>query len=480
MKPDAISDLLWQRVSSYIAQAVGLHFPPERHAELQRNLTAAALQFGFADITRCIEWMLAEPPSDPIVIALLSQLTIGDTYFWRDRNLFNSLQLQILPELIQRNNRKLRIWSAACASGEEPYSLAILLQQVLPDWRRWDLTILATDLNQTSLDKAAEGVYGEWSFRDAPPDFKESFFTRTEHGRFAIKEDIRQLVRFEQFNLAQSSWPAHLTGTNAMDIILCRNALMYFSPERAAGVIENLANSLKPEGWLAVSPSECSHTRFPRFDTVQVEGSILYRKPKVRDERIEIADDPPGDTRYLKRLQALVEHAAVNGTVQLKAIQPAAVQPHQHLIATTEHSHVNAPEERQARALANQGRLQEALIATVKWLATTRLDPTAHYLHAMVHQELGNHDATRKALQRVLYLQPEFILAHFALGNLALAQKRHKDATKHFSNTLQLLRKAPPDEPLPESDGTTAAALIEIVAALLAMQQQREPADVVE
>jgi len=263
---------------------------------------------------------------------------------------------------------------------------------------------------------------------------------------------------------------------------------MYFTPERAAGVIENLANSLAHDGWFAVSPSECSHTRFPQFTTVHTQGSILYRKPGVGGERTERTAEQPGDTKYLKRLQALVDNASASVTGVTQIAQTASAPPtaapsaplHVPLVAATVLNHLHTPAERHARALANQGRLEEALLATLKWLENSRMDPTAHYLHAMVHQELGHPEKARKALQRVLYLQPDFVLAHFGLGNIALTQNRHTDSIRHLTHTLELLQKAPPNESVPESGGTTAAALIEIVEAVLLLQQQREPADIAQ
>ena len=155
--------------------------------------------------------MLSGTLTRPQLHALASHLTVGETYFFRERKTFDALSNVILPELISRRRgreQRLRLWSAACCTGEEAYSLAILLQQLLPDWKDWNVTILATDINERFLQKAAAGIYGEWSFRDCGPLFKERHFTRAPDGRYQVAAHVRDWVKFAQLNLAEDSFPS--------------------------------------------------------------------------------------------------------------------------------------------------------------------------------------------------------------------------------------------------------------------------------
>jgi chemotaxis protein methyltransferase CheR len=271
----------WPPLSEFVARRMGLHFPRERRDDLQRGLAGAAQEFGFPDAAACADWLLAAPPSESQLQVLASHLTIGETYFFRDPQTLEALARTVLPELIRlRRGReqRLRIWSAGCCSGEEPYTLAILLHEALPDLSDWQVTITATDINPRFLHKAAAGVYGEWSFRNAPAGLKERYFHRTADGRYAIAPRIRKLVDFSHLNLAQDAYPSLATGTNAMDIIFCRNVLMYFTPPQARTVIGNLHHALVEGGWLAVSPSEASQALCPEFTAVNFPGAIFYRK----------------------------------------------------------------------------------------------------------------------------------------------------------------------------------------------------------
>ncbi len=465
-------DTPWSQLSSFIAEAMGLDFPRARFADLQRGLAGAAREFGFEDSAECADWLLSAPVTKAQLEVLASHLTIGETYFFRDKNAFEVLATTVLPELIrarQGRERRLRLWSAACCSGEEAYSLAILLHQVLPDLADWHVTILATDINPHALRKAVAGSYGEWSFRDAPSGFKERYFNRTGDGRYAIRPEIKQLVTFEHVNLVEDVYPSLATDTNAMDIIFCRNVLMYFTPAQTREVIGKLHHALIDGGWLAVSPSEASQALFPQFVTLNFPGVILYQRNDAgcRASQTWTPPPPPQDWQFVARAPALSLPSAPCAVAASLYEQDRYADTADALLASRS-AHTPEPEAFSllARALANQGRLADALVWCDRWLARDKLDAAGHYLRAMVLLEQGRRDEARRSLQRALYLDPSFVLAHFALGNLARSRGTHGEAGKHFANALHLLGLLQPHDRLPESDGLTAGRLSDIITAM--------------
>jgi chemotaxis protein methyltransferase CheR len=466
MRPEAISEALWPRVSAVIASHTGLHFPNERRKDLQRGLADAAIELGFDDVSSCAEWLLSAELTKPQLDTLASHLTIGETYFFRERKAFEALATQVLPPLIHKRRgteQRLRLWSAACSTGEEAYSLAILVQQVLPDWRNWQVSILATDINNRFLKKAVSGVYGEWSFRDSSPELKSRYFERTAEGRYSVVPDVRSRVRFAQLNLAQDGFPSLATDTNAMDIVFCRNMLIYFEPSQARLLVEKLRHAILDDGWLAVSPSECSQTLFRGFQAVNFPGAVLYQKrspdaPMTHAVESPALEMPAWAAPEPQRLFAHGEYAlaasalicSISSTIEATPREtPARRSPPEDFALLT-------------RSLANEGRLDDALAWSERWIAADKLDPVAHYLHAMVLQELGNREHARRSLQRAIYIEPGFALAHFALGNLA----GRGAGQRHFENALSLLSRLPPQQIVPESDGLTAGRLTEIIVAL--------------
>jgi chemotaxis protein methyltransferase CheR len=499
VRPDSLPAPDWHQLSELIAARTGLHFPVERRPDLRRALTEVAPEFGFDNGDACAEWLLSKPISGDALRKLASHLTIGETYFFRERPSFNAIATHVLPTLIHRKrgtDRRLRLWSAACSSGEEAYSLAILIQQVLPDWRDWNISILATDINPRFLRKAETGIYGEWSFRESAPDFRAQYFTPAGDRQYRVRADVRELVKFAELNLAQDGFPSIATDTNAMDLILCRNLLIYFTPAHTRRLIASLRQSLTDDGWLVVSPSECSQAMFRDFEPVNFPGSILYRKrkataepaPKVPDTELS-AYAPRSSPRPLRQLEVATMLAPVapppampaapldrsppelNGARKLYSqgsYLEAATLLRSALDETGEHSEDARMLGLLVRALANQGVLDEALAASHRWIAADKVDAAAHYLNAMVLQELGDRAGSRAALQRAVYLLPEFTLAHFALGNLARAAARHEEAQRHFANAAHLLRGQPAEDLVPESEGLTVGRLREIIGALSA------------
>jgi chemotaxis protein methyltransferase CheR len=469
------------RLSEFIAEHMGLHFPRERWADLQRGLAGAAVECGFDDAAACADWLLSAPPTRTQLQVLANHLTVGETYFFRDKRTFDVLASRVLPELIDARRgreRRLRLWSAACCSGEEAYSLAILLHQVLPDLADWHVTILATDINSVFLRKAVAGSYGEWSFRDAPSGFKERYFNRTDDGHYAIRPEIKKLVTFEHLNLVEDIYPSLATDTNAMDLIFCRNVLMYFTPAQTRKVIGNLHHALMDGGWLAVSPSEASQALFTQFVALNCPGVILYQKSDAGPRATHVPWVPPATATLppevppapLPEMPPLVESGPAPCAVAASLYEQGRYgEAADTLLASfEEHQPETQAFSLLARALANQGRLADALAWCDRWIAADKMDAAGHYLRAVVLLEHGHQDEARGSLQRALYLDPEFVLAHFALGSLARSRDKHDEADKHFANTLDLLGRLRPHDLLPESDGLTAGRLTETITAMTA------------
>jgi chemotaxis protein methyltransferase CheR len=465
MQIEVVPDALWRRVGEFIAEHTGLDFPGERRSDLQRGLAAAATEFGLADAASCAEWLLSASLTASQLHAVASHLTIGETYFFRERKAFDALAEHVLPELIRRRRgreQRLRLWSAACSTGEEAYSLAILVRQLLPDWQDWNVTILATDINERFLQRAAAGIYPEWSFRESAAGFKERYFTTTSNGRFAIAPAIRDCVSFAQLNLAQDGLLSPTVNAQGMDIIFCRNVLIYFTASHARKLAERLHHALMDGGWLVVSPSECSQILFSSFAAVNFPGTILYRKCKPEELGPPIWQPPS---------YPIAERVAAFDAAQPRLSAAAAAPAVQAPPVSSQPPEQPGAISLQTRALANQGRHADALASSQQWIASDKIDAAAHYVHAMILQEMGEREAARDSLQRAVYLQPDFALAHFALGNLARAEARAAVANKHFANALHLLRSWPPDALLPESDGMSAGRLVEIITTLLAQPE---------
>lgn len=490
-----IPDELIDRFSAYVAERMGLNFPPERRRDLEAGLRRAAPELGFPDAQTCVRSLLLAPPAKSQVEILASHLTVGETYFFRDRKLFELLETDIFPELIQKRRdagRFLRVWSAGCATGEEPYSISILLRRMLFDLGDWNISILATDINPAFLQKASQGVYGEWSFRDCPSWLKERYFGRQGQGRYELLPEIRKRVTFSYHNLAEDHYPSLLNNTNAMDIIFCRNVLMYFSGDRQKQVVERFYHCLVDGGRLIVSPTEVSLTQFSPFVLEQYPGASIYRKDAKRlicplpQRPLQLREEYPA--AVVPALAPLVPppDASVPSPPSWPPVSEEQEQadPYEEALRFYERGCYQDAEEKitgllsqrsnhspalalLSRVRANAGVLPDARALCERAIAADKLNPGYHYLLATILQEMGLPEDSAASLRRSVYLDSNFVLAHFSLGNLARTQGRTKEAGRHFENARSALQKFRPGDILPESEGVTAGRMAEIIGLMI-------------
>jgi len=483
---------------------MGLHTKDERLNELAQKITAISRDFGYDNSEKCLLWLMSAPLSREQTDILARSLTIGETYFLRDPQSFQVLEKHVLPEIIanrRTGGKNLRIWSAGCSTGEEPYSIAILLSRILPDPEDWNITLLATDINPVALERGRQGIYGNWSFRGVP-EWLMDYFRKRDDGRFEIIPSIRKMVRFSYLNLAEDSYPSLLNSTNAIDIIFCRNVMLYFAPALIEKMIEKFHNTLQDGGWLFVSPTEVSCRTFDGFTCKHFPGAFTYRKGA-----------PDGDNRELRHgapEPAQLPAAAAAGlprALELPAAAPsppATPEPAAATVAASSEAKettaccdsyreavalydqgsyaaaaVKAREilaagqcnvdvlELLAKSYANLGKLAEARQCCEDAIKADKLRAHNHYLLSIILEELGERDEAVAALKRTLYIEQDFVLAHFALGNMNRQAGKKKEAARNFGNALRVLERREPGEVLGDAEGLTAGRLAEIIRVMV-------------
>src|ERR1700691_5614598 len=214
--------------------------------------------------------------------ALLENLLTQETSFFRYPAVYEALETKILPEVQERkfwqNPRTLRIWSAGCSTGEEPYSIAITLCEALKFAEAWDIELLATDVSRRALRHAERGVYAKRSLQDVSLRQVETYFTAKKHG-FQVKPRIRRMISFVQMNLADTVYVGKL------DCIFCMNVLMYFSEERRLAILRRFYDALEPGGYFLLGHSETLSHVPVKFEPVSLGDCRIYRKPGVVEAR---------------------------------------------------------------------------------------------------------------------------------------------------------------------------------------------------
>lgn len=224
---------------------------------------------------------LAQRSRHPDATALRTQIvdaiTTNETLFFRDGSPFEALEHKVVPEMIDAragslHPKRLRIWSAACSTGQEPYSIAMVLSNLLPDTQSWDLTILATDISDAAIRQASRGWYSKFEIeRGMKPDALARYF-QSEGDGFRARDELRSLVSFQRMNLLEGRRPPY-----TFDIIFCRNVAIYFSPADRRRLFEGLASCLAEDGYLFVGSSESLLDLGPSFKPHHHCRSTFYR-----------------------------------------------------------------------------------------------------------------------------------------------------------------------------------------------------------
>lgn len=490
-----MSDELIARFTATVEASLGLRIPSTDRIHLERQMGQAAAETGFPDTARFVEWLTGSLPERETLELIAAQFTVGETYFYRDTETFRILKERIVPEIVARRRTRgktLRIWSAGCATGEEPYSAAILLQEILPDALDWNITILGTDVNPRFLAKAMEGVYREWSFRDAPSWLKEKYFTSLADGNFRILPKVKASVDFRPLNLAEDGYPSLFSNTNAMDIVFCRNVLMYFSPAMAREVVRRIAFSLVDGGVLVAGPAELplvseavpSLRKIPE-STMLIKGSCAaspqFRSPRPvvqapEESPVALADNPPDIPAMVSPVAPPCGELPAVDQSPRNGIERAAVLYGEGLYERAVETVLKLPGGPPgdpvalmllARSYANMGSLDRAQEWCEKAVQADKLNPFAHYLLATILEERGDTERGRRELERVLYADRDFVLAHFALGHMALRQGRAQEGRRHLGIARGLLQGHGAEEAVPESEGISVGRLVEIIDALM-------------
>ena len=411
--------------------------------------------------------------TDAIWQELIDALTIGETYFLRDKAHFQLLREEILPMLIRqrKSERKLTIWSVGCATGEEPYSLAITLHELLPDHANWSIEILGSDLNEKALRTARRGIYRKWAFRHTDLDFQGRYFDPVKDG-LQIKPTIQNMVRFRQANLFDR------TLLTNCDMILCRNVIIYFGHEHTQQAETILFDALTPGGWLLLGHSETMQSDRNRWSMDHFPGMPLFQKSTHKPENNKVGQKAhPAKQRTLTQEIQIVKPAEIGVGHQEELYSRAVHAVHEEqynsaakyaqLLLNNHAEHVEA-HTLLASIYASRNDLQNAHAHIDNALYLDPLAANAHYLRALLYLEAGRQEEAHKSLVAALYCQMHHPLASFLLGNLNAQSGKLKRATHYWQNTLEKIRDLNDADAVSDISPLTAGQLKSIVSEQLA------------
>jgi chemotaxis protein methyltransferase CheR len=271
--PDDIFRLLRDFVHSYC----GIYFDDGSKFLLERRLSRRLEQHRLRSFEEYYHFLRYDRKREEELAILIDNLTTNETYFFRESSQLRAFSEEILPEIQQTHagRKVLRIWSAGCSTGEEPYTIAILLLESGNWWRDWQVEILGSDINQRVLHAARKGVYKKSAHRTTSPDMLTKYFLE-EKGDYRIIDAVKELVSFSSVNLLD---PFKTSLISNMDIIFCRNVIIYFDREAKKKVIESFHHKLREGGHLFLGHSESLINISNAFELRTLKNDMIYQKP---------------------------------------------------------------------------------------------------------------------------------------------------------------------------------------------------------
>lgn len=455
----------FQLFRDWIHQHSGIYLEEIKIDSLRISLVTRATGFGFTDYG---DYFRLLSNDDTEFKELMNLVTINETSFFRFPGQFDALRDRVIPEILDGSPspgpRAFRVWSAGCSTGEEPYTIAMTLLDSTLEPLGHTCEVIGTDVSTQALERARKAVYPARAVTNLQQQVVQRWFEPVQDGHRPVQR-VRDKCQFHYHNLIKEPYPLALLSN--WDVIFCRNVTIYFRLESIRRVVDRFYESLNPGGYLFIGHSETLTSVSDRFEVVEVDGVFLYRKPRAKrslsfDEvvasrmrRTAPAEQETRSTTLGARRRAAFErtpepvpeavrasdlvlqaHAMLEQARAADALEYArsalAIEPDNvdaHLVAAFAH--------------ADLGQLDDAAAQANTVLATYPLTAGARYVLGVIYQQQGNMDAALSEFKRTVYIDRDFVLAHFAIANIHRLRGELNDACRDYENTLRALYAKP-------------------------------------
>ena len=403
--------------------------------------------------------------------ALLDEVTIPETHFFRNPPQIRALRKYVMPELIRHaeHTKRLRIWSAGCSTGEEAYTLGILVRELLPATTDWDVKVVATDISTRGLAAGKNAVYGERAFvMTEPGDLNRWFVPDPNGGRWQVRDEVRSVVEFVHHNLVTDEPPF---SPGEADLILCRNVTIYFDRETTRKLMQRLYSRLRDGGYLFLGHAETLWQISDDFSLVSLGDAFVYRR--LDQQAVEPATETIEHRRILPERRTKTES---RGTVEERRKPdsdrrnkkrekvevpklPRLVTPALPIPRTIAPQFETRDPLDTVRVALSEGRYAEAADIAAEVAGATPLRADAHYLWGVALTNLGRDADALVVLRKTVYLDPEHGFAHFMLGGALDRLGEGVAAARSYRAAAGTLARTEVDRTADELGGRDAAEL---------------------
>jgi chemotaxis protein methyltransferase CheR len=446
----------FRRFRDHIQEHAGIYLEEQKLDSLRISIVTRATRLGVLAVDEYYD-LLTE--SDEEFRELLNLITINETSFFRFPQQYEALKARVLPEILETKpsgNRALRVWSAGCSTGEEPYSIAMTIADLGIEGLGWQPQVMGTDVSTKALGVARRGVYREKTVANLAQDTLDRYFEAVDEG-YRVRERIRNTVDFGYQNLIKEPYPLSLMGN--WDVIFCRNVTIYFRLESTKRVVANFFSSLNEGGYLFIGHSETLSGISDDFEAMEIGGVFLYRKPRGRTRGALVGFDSSYERmkRVTGRTDAEKPEAEPGEDVRPEDESDTTVEERvelaRELVGDGRHEEARIlleeavelePLNVDARLLAafsraDAGEYSEALAECERALAINPLLAGARYVLGMIHLRRDDLTAAVSEFKKAVYLDSDFVLAHLNLANIYRRQSKWASACRSYENAIASL-----------------------------------------
>jgi chemotaxis protein methyltransferase CheR len=486
------SDAEFEQLRALLGNAAGLVFDDSRRDALAFCVSERIRETNSVNTQNYLQ-LLAQPSAEAERQALLDEVTIPETHFFRNPPQIQALRRHVLPQLLKdaaERGRKLTVWSAGCSTGEEPYTIAMMIRELLPLTAGWDVQIIATDISRRGLATAKAARYGERALVMTEPDDASRFFIRDLDGPggYVVRPEITELVEFRRHNLVTEPIPF---APGEVDLVLCRNVTIYFDRDTTRALVGRLHDSLRDGGYLFLGHAETLWQVSDAFKLVTLGDAFVYRRDDAaekgeaerrtvlpdrrapgrserwgierrhgRDRRNDPTPAPRGLVATIGRvLTTPIGPGAARQTASKTSVAPAPPPP----IATEQPVPAEVTAVREALAA---GEYAEAVRRAESMALAEPLAADAHYLRGLALTNMGRDAEALVDLRKAIYLDPGLGFAHFLLAGALARLGERVAAIRSYRAAADTLQRMPPDAAADELGGRKASELAELCTSL--------------
>ncbi|MDF1654267.1 MAG: hypothetical protein P1U34_04060 [Coxiellaceae bacterium] len=464
---DHIPENTLKLICKYIENKFGIVIQSHQTDSLEKYLIRICGTKDYSNIDEYLNKLCFDSGNSPLIKDLCANITVDESYFFRDQSQMDFLQQAFLPELIRKRRaegrHELRIWSAGCSNGQELYTLLIMLDMLLPDNELWDIYAIGTDINEEVLARARAGKYSYLSFRTTPESIQSAYFEPADGAQSELIYQVRKIAKFSHLNLKEfDRYPLVVNCKTGIDLILCRNVFIYLDYDVVTKIIASFLKCMDKDSILMLGPSDIIHNQIEGAELCRNKGVIYYKQAKEHiDKQVKVEKTfEKKQTIYpiisdtLPSSEKEVSAKSIN-CQSVDSVSEGAVEKEEVLEVSTL--------QKIALQCANSAEYEKGLEMIEKCIQQDEFDADSYYIKGLISLGLKKFSDAGAFFKSALFLRNQFPEAAYQLSVCMKLQGDVDSGRKMMASALTMANDLDPEKNLIDMPGVTISEFREVL-----------------